>query len=275
MRTECNVCMHHCSLEEGKTGICRARKNEGGTIRSTNYGKITSIDLDPMEKKPLLHFYPGTWILSVGSFGCNLRCPFCQNYSISQSGEEESDYIRISPEELVEKAVEWKERGNVGIAFTYNEPLIGWEFVRDTARLSREKDLKTVVVTNGSFTEETLQEVLPYVDAMNIDLKGFTDRYYRMLGGDLETVKKFILGAAGKCHIELTTLIVPGENDTVEEMQQIAAWIAAIDPEIPLHISRFFPAWKMQDRGPTRIDKVMELVAEAQKYLKYVHPGNC
>ena len=275
MRTECNVCMHHCSLEEGKTGICRARKNEGGTIRSINYGKITSIDLDPMEKKPLLHFYPGTWILSVGSFGCNLRCPFCQNYSISQSGEEESDYIRISPEELVEKAVEWKERGNVGIAFTYNEPLIGWEFVRDTARLSREKDLKTVVVTNGSFTEETLQEVLPYVDAMNIDLKGFTDRYYRMLGGDLETVKKFILGAAGKCHIELTTLIVPGENDTVEEMQQIAAWIAAIDPEIPLHISRFFPAWKMQDRGPTRIDKVMELVAEAQKYLKYVHPGNC
>lgn len=275
MRTECNVCMHHCSLEEGKTGICRARKNEGGTIRSTNYGKITSIDLDPMEKKPLLHFYPGTWILSVGSFGCNLRCPFCQNYSISQSGEEESDYIRISPEELVEKAVEWKERGNVGIAFTYNEPLIGWEFVRDTARLAREKDLKTVVVTNGSFTEETLQEVLPYVDAMNIDLKGFTDRYYRMLGGDLETVKKFILGAAGKCHIELTTLIVPGENDTVEEMQQIAAWIAAIDPEIPLHISRFFPAWKMQDRGPTRIDKVMELVAEAQKYLKYVHPGNC
>ena len=275
MRTECNVCMHHCSLEEGKTGICRAWKNEGGTIRSTNYGKITSIDLDPMEKKPLLHFYPGTWILSVGSFGCNLRCPFCQNYSISQSGEEESDYIRISPEELVEKAVEWKERGNVGIAFTYNEPLIGWEFVRDTARLAREKDLKTVVVTNGSFTEETLQEVLPYVDAMNIDLKGFTDRYYRMLGGDLETVKKFILGAAGKCHIELTTLIVPGENDTVEEMQQIASWIAAIDPEIPLHISRFFPAWKMQDRGPTRIDKVMELVAEAQKYLKYVHPGNC
>ena len=275
MRTECNVCMHHCSLEEGKTGICRARKNEGGTIRSTNYGKITSIDLDPMEKKPLLHFYPGTWILSVGSFGCNLRCPFCQNYSISQSGEEKSDYIRISPEELVEKAVEWKERGNVGIAFTYNEPLIGWEFVRDTARLAREKDLKTVVVTNGSFTEETLQEVLPYVDAMNIDLKGFTDRYYRMLGGDLETVKKFILGGAGKCHIELTTLIVPGENDTVEEMQQIAAWIAAIDPEIPLHISRFFPAWKMQDRGPTRIDKVMELVAEAQKYLKYVHPGNC
>ena len=275
MRTECNVCMHHCSLEEGKTGICRARKNEGGTIRSTNYGKITSIDLDPMEKKPLLHFYPGTWILSVGSFGCNLRCPFCQNYSISQAGEEESDYIKISPEELVEKAEEWKERGNVGIAFTYNEPLIGWEFVRDTARLAKEKDLKTVVVTNGSFTESTLQEVLPYVDAMNIDLKGFTESYYRMLGGDLETVKKFILGAAGKCHIELTTLIVPGENDTVEEMQQIAAWIAAIDPEIPLHISRFFPAWKMQDRGPTRIDKVMELVAEAQKYLKYVHPGNC
>ena len=275
MKTECNVCMHHCSLEEGKTGICRARKNEEGTIRSTNYGKITSIDLDPMEKKPLLHFYPGTWILSVGSFGCNLRCPFCQNYSISQSGEEESDYIRISPEELVEKAMEWKERGNVGIAFTYNEPLIGWEFVRDTARLAREKDLKTVVVTNGSFTEETLQKVLPYVDAMNIDLKGFTDRYYRMLGGDLETVKKFILGSVGKCHVELTTLIVPGENDTVEEMQQIAAWIASIDPEIPLHISRFFPAWKMQDRGPTRIDKVMELVAEAQKYLKYVHPGNC
>lgn len=121
MRTECNVCMHHCSLEEGKTGICRARKNEGGTIRSTNYGKITSIDLDPMEKKPLLHFYPGTWILSVGSFGCNLRCPFCQNYSISQSGEEESDYIRISPEELVEKAVEWKERGN---AISSSQPLL-------------------------------------------------------------------------------------------------------------------------------------------------------
>lgn len=274
MKTECKVCMHHCRLEEDQLGRCHARRNVKGSVVSENYGKITSLALDPIEKKPLYRFYPGSKILSVGSYGCNLTCSFCQNHSISMVREEETDIITLTPKELVDKALELKKYGNIGIAFTYNEPLIGYEYVIDTAMLLRERDMKTVVVTNGSVTKEIAEELLPYVDALNIDLKGFTKEYYKKIGGDLETVKNFIELAAKKCHIELTTLIIPNENDSIDEIRQLSRWIASIDDNIPLHVTRFFPRWKMTDRDATDVNKIFELTSIARESLKYVYEGN-
>ena len=277
MKTTCNVCMHHCRLSPGQTGLCRARKNVDGIIKCDNYGQITSLALDPIEKKPLKNFRPGSQILSVGSYGCNLRCPFCQNHEISMAGSAEADAMYISPRHLADMALEWKERGkagNIGIAYTYNEPLTGWEYVRDTARLVRENGMVNVLVTNGTASLEILEELLPYMDAMNIDLKGFRAEYYRMLGGDLETVKAFITRAVEGCHIELTTLIVPGENDSPEEMAEEARWIARLNPEIPLHITRFFPQYHMTDREPTDIKQIYLLTDTAKRYLANVYVGN-
>lgn len=245
MKTICQVCMHHCTLAPGQTGLCRARKNEGGEIVCENYGWITSLALDPIEKKTLYDFHPGSMVLSVGSYGCNLRCPFCQNHEISMTDGKSLDAEQISPEELADLAFLWKEQkkaGNIGVAFTYNEPLVGWEFVRDTARLVRERGMLNVLVTNGTASLAVLEELLPLIDAMNIDLKGFREDYYRKLGGDLETVKAFITRAQKSCHVELTTLIVPGENDFLEDMEVQARWISGLNPAIPLHITRFFRA---------------------------------
>lgn len=267
--------MHHCQLEEDQLGRCRARRNVDGIVVVENYGKITSLALDPIEKKPLYHFYPGSRILSVGSYGCNLTCSFCQNYSISMVSKEETEFITMTPKELVRKALELKEYGNIGVAFTYNEPLIGYEFVIDTAKILRKQDLKIVVVTNGSVTQEIGEELLPFVDALNIDLKGFTKEYYQKIGGDLETVKEFIVLAAKRCHVELTTIIVPGDNDSVEEMRDLSQWVASVDEQIPLHITRFFPRWKMTDRNATDVNKIFELAGIAREYLKYVYEGNC
>ncbi len=275
MKKECQVCMHRCALEEGQTGRCRARANKGGTIVCANYGQVTALALDPVEKKPLRRFCPGTKILSVGSFGCNLNCPFCQNYDISMADAGTKRKILISPEELAGRAQELETEGNIGIAYTYNEPLVGYEYIRDTAALVRKAGLKNVVVTNGSVKEEVLMEVLPFVDAMNIDLKGFTEGYYRMIGGDLETVKRFIRHAVRGCHVELTTLIVPGQNDSAGEMGRLARWVAGIDRKIPLHVIRFFPSFRMTDGSPTDVHTVYRLADEASKYLDYVYTGNC
>ena len=277
-RAVCLVCPHHCSLAEGQYGRCRARKNENGTIISTNYGKLTALMLDPIEKKPLRRFHSGSQILSVGSFGCNLSCPFCQNHEISMIGESDAAYREMQPEELADMAEQCKMYGNIGVAFTYNEPLIGWEYVRDTARLIHARGMKNVLVTNGTAELSVLEEILPYMDAMNIDLKGFSEDYYQKLGGNLGTVKRFIERTAGRdanCHIELTTLIVPGENDSEEEMEQEARWIADINPDIPLHVTRFFPRYKMKDRSATDVEKIYRLKAVAGKYLKWVYAGNC
>ena len=272
---ECAVCMHHCRLTEGQLGRCRARKNEGGRIVCANYGKITGLMPDPIEKKPLRRFFPGSRILSVGSFGCNLSCPFCQNHEISMAGPEEFQPKEMPPENLAALAKSWEDYGNIGVAYTYNEPLVGYEFVRDTARLVRKLGMKNVLVTNGSASLWVLEELLPYIDAMNIDLKGFTEGYYRKLGGDLETVKDFIRRAAQGCHVELTTLIVPGENDSEARMEQEARWIASISPEIPLHVTRFFPQYRMENRRATEVSVVYRLRDVAAKYLKYVYTGNC
>ncbi len=277
MKSICRVCMHHCALEPGQTGLCRARKNEGGEIVCENYGQITSMALDPIEKKPLHDFHSGSMILSVGSYGCNLSCPFCQNHEISMAGRAVSDAEYVSPGQLADLALMWKEQkkaGNIGVAYTYNEPLVGWEFVRDTARLVREYGMLNVLVTNGTASQEVLEELLLWTDAMNIDLKGFREEYYRKLGGDLETVKAFIARAAKSCHVELTTLIVQGENDSFEDMEAQARWIASLRPSIPLHITRFFPRYHMRDREATDVERLYRLASTAGKYLEKVYVGN-
>lgn len=276
MKTTCALCPRHCSLEPGQTGFCRARANRGGTIVCENYGCLTSLALDPVEKKPLRRFHPGSFILSAGSFGCNLRCPFCQNSGISMAGPETAA-VRVTPEQLAVKAAEaaGKAPGNLGLAFTYNEPLVGWEFVRDCSKLVRAKGLETVLVTNGMICEEPLRELLPFVSAMNIDLKGFTQGYYDWLCGDLAAVKRTIEISARACHVEVTTLIVPGKNDSEEEMEAEASWLASLSPDIPLHISRFFPHWHYADAESTPEETIRRLCGAAGRHLKHVYAGNC
>lgn len=275
MRITCDLCPHACKLSDGKIGICHARKNEQGKIISINYGQITALALDPIEKKPLNHFYPGSRILSAGSFGCNLRCPFCQNSDISMSDESISRARYMAPKQLIEQAVEMKMRGNIGIAYTYNEPLIGYEYVMDCSKLAHKQGLKNVVVTNGYINKAPLQALLPHIDAMNIDLKGYTNKFYNIAGGKLDTVKNTIEMSAEQCHIEITTLIIPGLNDGKDEMREQCKWLASIRPTIPLHISRFFPRYKMQDRPPTPVDTIDQLADVAREYLDNVYLGNC
>lgn len=278
MKAQCTLCPHRCSLEEGQCGFCRARGNVGGKIQSMNYGRLTAVALDPIEKKPLARFHPGSKILSVGSFGCNLRCPFCQNSTISMKSVKDlsgGEALTVSPEALVEKALELVAYGNIGIAYTYNEPLIGYEYVFDCAKLAKERGLKNVVVTNGMIGEQPLKELLPYIDAMNIDLKGFTEHFYQSIYGDLQTVKRTIEIADKSCHVEITTLIIPGENDGKEEIDALSSWQSSVNPEMPLHITRFFPRYHMTDRGPTPVETVYRLAAVARRHLRYVYEGNC
>ena len=240
-----------------------------------NYGRITALALDPIEKKPLSMFYPGSVILSVGSFGCNLHCPFCQNHDISMKNADEAETVFLAPEKLALKASELRARGNIGVAYTYNEPLTGYEYVRDAAKIVKQYGMKNVLVTNGAFSEAVEESLLPYIDAMNVDLKGIREDYYRKLGGDLGTVQNFIKKAADRCHVELAALIVPGENDSREEMEEMAAWVASVNPDIPLHVNRFFPIWNMADKKATETEEVYRLAETARSYLKYVFVGNC
>lgn len=275
MKTLCNICPHECKLSENQLGLCNGRICREGKVISENYGRITSMALDPIEKKPLYHFYPGSKILSVGSYGCNLRCPWCQNHDISMAKSTEVDYGNTSATALVEQAYELKGRGNIGIAYTYNEPLIGYEFVRDCSLLAKERGLKTVVVTGGYICEEPLRELIPLIDAFNVDLKGFSQTFYKKLRGDLERVKSTIAIVAEKCHVEVTSLIIPGENDSEDEMDALSSWLYSISPDIPLHVSRFFPRWRMQGKEATPVETVYRLAALARTRLKHVYEGNC
>ena len=270
----CEICPHHCRLAVGEIGKCRARFNDGEKIFALNYGKITSLALDPIEKKPLYHFFPKNFILSVGSYGCNLNCPFCQNFEISMA-DSTFPTQKISPEELVNLAVELKTKKNIGIAFTYNEPFISYEFVRDTSALLKKNNLKSVLVTNGNISSDALKKILPLIDAMNIDLKGFSQKIYDELGGDFQTVKNTIEISAKSCHVEVTSLIVPQMNDSEAEMIEEAKWLANISENIPLHVSRFFPRYKILDRPATDVKKIYRLAETARNFLKFVYTGNC
>ena len=276
----CWLCPHRCHLSDGQTGFCRARQNQGGIIRSLNYGLLTSAALDPIEKKPLYHFHPGSHILSLGSFGCNLRCPFCQNYTISQAGPDgfagqRLPLDRVTPKEIVAAAQRLEETsGNIGVAFTYNEPLVGYEFVYDTARLLKEVGLATVLVTNGQIEKDSWLHLLPYIDAVNIDLKGFTQSFYDWIGGDLKTTKAAIEMAAEQgVHVEVTTLVIPGKNDGAEAMAAEAEWLAGISAELPLHLSRYFPRY-LSDIPMTPAETLQRLRRIAGARLRFVHLGN-
>lgn len=278
----CDVCFRHCEIENKSIGFCKARTCRDGKIVAANYGKLTSIALDPIEKKPLKMFHPGSQILSVGSYGCNLRCPFCQNNSISWSNkvieyQYKAEYF--APEEIVKAALDLRDRGNIGIAFTYNEPLISYEYVRDTSKLSKEAGLQNVLVTNGTAALQVLNEISPYIDAMNIDLKAFTNSFYKdFLDGDFQMVKDFIESAVQNCHVELTTLIIPKENDSEDEMRELSSWVAELEKKynkkIPLHITRFFPTFKLTDRRQTPATTINRLVKIAKENLEFVFPGN-
>ena len=275
-RLTCTLCPHVCRLRTGETGFCRARWNDGGIIRAKNYGRLTALALDPIEKKPLYHFYPGSCILSVGSFGCNLACPFCQNADIAMANDQiETEYVAPARLAALAEELRHQPRGNLGVAFTYNEPLIGIEYIMDTAPLLHAAGLAVVLVTNGMISAEPLMRLLPHVDAMNIDLKGWRADFYRWLGGDLETVKTTITRAAESgVHVEVTTLIIPDHNDAAEDMDVEARWLASLSPAIPLHISRYFPRHRLST-PPTPIPVIDRLTEIARRHLRHVHRGNC
>lgn len=268
-RVKCFLCPHNCRLSDNNVGICGVRKNLKGKLITLNYGKITAHNLDPIEKKPLYHFYPGKSIFSIGSFGCNLKCSFCQNYSIAH-GVPES--IQTTPENIAEIANNQEE--NIGVAYTYNEPSIWYEFVLETARLVKEKDKMNVVVSNGYINREPLLKLIPYIDAMNIDLKAFSNKFYRdICKGKKNPVLETIMTVEKYCHVEITTLLIEGLNTKEEEIMELSKWIASINEDIPLHLSRYYPMYKMS-LPPTSIEKIIRLSNIARKYLNYVYVGN-
>ena len=276
-RAVCAVCPRQCRLADGATGFCRARKAKGGTVVCANYGCVTSLALDPIEKKPIAFYRPGSKVLSIGSYGCNMRCPFCQNDAISQRGEGDTAFQTATPAELADAALRLKaERGNIGLAYTYNEPLVGWEFVRDCAREVRAKGMENILVSNGCAEADIVNELAPFIDAANIDLKGPSQEFYDWAGGDFKAVCRTIriLHSAG-CHVEVTTLVVPGRNDSDSDIDAIAAFIASVSPDIPLHVTRFFPRWQMMDAQPTPVAAVRRLADVARNRLHYVLTGNC
>ena len=271
---QCGLCPHKCNLNQNKTGLCGTRKNIDGNIKSISYGQVTSLAVDPIEKKPLYHFYPGTTILSVGGFGCNMKCPFCQNYSISQQGIEVSQGY-VSPEEMVEfdrKAT--LKAGSIGVAFTYNEPFLSYEYLLDVAPLLKAEGQKVVLVTNGQICQEPLKAILPYIDAMNIDLKAFSEDGYKWMGGDFKTTKNTIrLSLEAGVHVEVTTLVIPGINDDSDMMRSEATWISKLRKDIPLHLSRYFPRYKLQTEA-TPVATLYRLQEISQECLDYVYLGN-
>jgi pyruvate formate lyase activating enzyme len=266
----CRLCPKLCVIKEGKTGFCRVRANRDGALYPTNYGRVAAYGLDPIEKKPLYHFYPGSLIMSLGATGCNLHCGFCQNWAISQ-GTPPTELL--TPERAVDLARQ--ARGNIGIAYTYSEPLVWYEFVRDTARLARLAGLQNVLVTNGYVNEEPLRELLDWIDAVNIDVKGFTEGFYKNnCAGSLQPVLRTVeIVAASSCHVELTNLLITGLNDSMAEIKKLVDWIAGLDRAIPLHFSRYYPCFEM-DLPATPWATLRMAAATAKKKLSYVYLGN-
>ena len=272
-KLECLLCPHYCKLSEGKTGICGVRRNTGEKIDLLTYGVISGYSLDPVEKKPLYHFFPGHNILSIGSFGCNMRCDFCQNFHISQKIPE-SMVPGVTTDGIVKDALSAKK--NIGIAFTYNEPIIWFEFMRDVAETAKKEGLNTVMVSNGYVNSEPLNEIIKFIDAFNIDLKAFNNSFYRKLtGAELEPVKNSLkqIARSGK-HLEITTLIIPGRNDAENEMVSQSEWIKGeLGKDVPLHLSRYFPMYKRDDPSTSQ-ETLKRLFDIASLNLNYVYMGN-
>jgi pyruvate formate lyase activating enzyme len=270
-KLHCFLCPHNCLIKNNEWGKCKVRIHEDGVLYTINYGEITSAALDPIEKKPLHYYKPGTYIFSVGSFGCNLTCSFCQNYTISQY---KAKSTFITKDNLVNTAINMEN--NIGLAFTYNEPSIWYEYVYDTAKLLKESSpsYSVALISNGYISEEALKTLLPYLDAMNIDLKSYNNQYYKdICGGRVTPVLKTIELAAKSCHVEVTTLLVSGENDNLADIENIAKFISSIDANIPLHLNRYFPNYKF-DKPTTDKELMFKGQEIAMKYLKRVKLGN-
>ena len=274
-RVECLLCPHHCRISDGKTGICRSRRNHGGTLISEVYAKPCALAIDPIEKKPLYHFHPGTTCLSIACTGCNFRCLNCQNHDISQAAPSDVNHYELSPEDIVALC---QKHHCPGIAYTYTEPLTYIEYIIDCARLAHKAGLWNILVTAGYVCQEPLKDLLPYLDAANIDLKSFSDDIYnKVSGGHLQPVLDTILTMheAG-VWIELTNLIIPGVNDNLDMIRQMCRWLVENGlANAPLHFSRFFPRYKMQDKSPTPIQtlRATKQVAE-EEGITNVYLGN-
>ncbi len=273
----CEACAHACKLDEGEYGICGVRKVENGELKLLVYGKAAAVNVDPIEKKPLFHFLPNSLVFSIGTVGCNLSCSFCQNFEISQFPQEHEHKIfghDLPPKDAVELALKYNSKS---IAYTYNEPIVWFEYNYDIAKLAKEKGLKNVYVTSGYETRKAMDKLAPLIDGMNIDLKAFTDRFYKELcGARLKPVLEAIEYAYKKdIWIEITTLFIPGQNDSEEEMRQIANFIASIDTAIPWHVSGFYPTYKMTDTKPTPPETLLKAheIGKAEG-LQFVYVGN-
>lgn len=276
---QCQTCEHFCAISPGESGKCGVRHNQDGTLYLTVYGDAIALNLDPVEKKPLYHFFPGGEVLSIGTFGCNFRCPFCQNWNISQEWERSKPPERLgriaTPQLLVETC---QRRGVPMIAYTYNEPTVFFEYTFDTAQMAHEQGLRNVYVSNGFMSQAALEKIAPYLDGINIDLKAFSEEFYqKQCGARLEPVKRNIRTIAQETDIwiEVTTLLIPGLNDSEEELRAMASWLAEVDPEMPWHISAFHPDYRMLDRPHTPLSRMTQAYEIGKAAgLKYVYLGN-
>ena len=267
---QCTLCPKQCVIPSGQSGFCRVRRHVDGVLYAVNYGACTACALDPIEKKPLYHFYPGSLIYSIGTWGCNFSCRFCQNWHIAHA---DPPIVELAPYQAVREA-RHSSNATIGIAYTYSEPCVWFEYVLDCARLARAEGLKNVLVTNGFISIEPLKELLPYIDAMNIDVKAFTEEFYRQIcAGCLADVKRVVEVSATACHVEVTTLLVPGLNDSAEEVRQLAAWLGGIRRDIPLHLTRYFPQYQLES-PPTTIAALERGREAALPYVDYVYIGN-
>ncbi len=275
----CELCPHKCLIPNGKKGFCRVRKNIKGKLYSLVYGKPASIAVDPMKKKPLYHFYPNELIYSIGTFGCNMRCLYCQNYEISQETDMLPDYeevlkdiIYIPPKNIIKQC---KEKNLKFIAFTYTEPTVFYEYMLDIAKLAQKEKIKCVMVSNGQINKGPLKKLIKYIDAFNIDLKSFEQKFYdKVCSGFIETTKDTLkLIVKEKKHLEVTYLLIPGYNDNPSQFEQLCEFVSSLGDDVALHITRAFPFYHL-DFQPTPIELLKRFEKIAKKHIKNVHVGN-